>query len=98
MTRKTGGRREGGEEERRGGEEKTTHIKSNNPHLTGGEKHCTLQDIQKSPEEIEGETWKARSPDKEFISATKSAPQCPTIPMWKQDLQQRNPMSYDCGR
>ena len=40
MTRKTGGRGEGGGE---GGEEeeKTTHIKSNNPHLTDGEKRET---------------------------------------------------------
>lgn len=34
--------------------------------------HGTLQDIQKIPEEIDGETWKARSPDK-----TSS---CPTVP------------------
>ena len=27
------------EEERRGGEEQATDIKSNNPHLAGGEKH-----------------------------------------------------------
>jgi hypothetical protein len=27
------------EEERRGGEEQATAIKSNNPHLAGGEKH-----------------------------------------------------------
>ena len=31
-------RRRGGEEERRGGEEQATDIKSNNPHLAGGEK------------------------------------------------------------
>ena len=36
MTRKTGGRGEGGGEGVEE-EEKTTHIKSNNPHLTGGE-------------------------------------------------------------
>jgi len=31
-------RRRRGEEERRGGEEQATDIKSNNPHLAGGEK------------------------------------------------------------
>jgi len=37
-------RRRRGEEERRGGEEQATDIKSNNPHLAGGEKHyvCCL--------------------------------------------------------
>ena len=37
-------RRRRGEEERRGGEEQATDIKSNNPHLAGGEK-CFALDL-----------------------------------------------------
>ena len=41
-TRRTTRRRRGDEEERRGEEEQATDIKSNNPHLAGGEKHGGL--------------------------------------------------------
>ena len=57
--RRGGEERRRGEEERRGGEEQATDIKSNNPHLAGGEKQF---DVNEKPIETCGWKWLEVSP------------------------------------
>ena len=57
------------EEERRGGEEQATDIKSNNPHLAGGEKQSPLQSFS-----LENEIFSDTSPLNLLLVSPKQTP------------------------